>query len=81
LVEDNLLNRPLKIDKPVILLTARVHPGESPASYCMEGALRFLLDENDFRSYILRKNFLILAVPMLNPDGVFNGMFRSDMLG
>jgi hypothetical protein len=36
--------------KPVVFLTARVHPGESPSSFCIEGALKFLLNENDCRS-------------------------------
>ena len=62
-------------------MSARVHPGESPSSYAIEGALRFLLDEKDCRSYLLRKNFLIKIIPMLNPDGVFHGMFRTDTNG
>jgi murein tripeptide amidase MpaA len=58
-----------------------VHPGESPSSYATEGLLEFLLDKKDYRSYILRKYFTILVVPMLNPDGVYKGMYRMDSLG
>lgn len=35
-------DRPYKIDRPRIVISARVHPGETPASHCMEGVLRFL---------------------------------------
>jgi len=58
------------IDKPKIVISGRVHPGETPASYCMEGIIKFLLNEKDYRSYLLRKNFHFILIPMLNPDGV-----------
>jgi len=51
-------------------VSARVHPGESPSSYCMEGVLLFLLDEVDYRSEVLRKNFCFVIVPMINVEGV-----------
>lgn len=68
-----------KSSKPVILISSRVHPGETPASFAMEGLLRFLLDKQDLRSYLLRKYFTFWIVPMLNPDGVYNGHYRMDV--
>jgi len=47
----------------------------------MEGVIRFLLNEKDYRSYLLRKHFHFILIPMLNPEGVFEGMFRNDLNG
>lgn len=41
------------------MITARVHPGETPASYALEGIVNFLLSKNDFRAYIIRKFFIL----------------------
>ena len=65
----------------VVLFTARVHPGESPSSYSMNGIIKFLLDRNDYRSSLLRKYFVFMIIPMLNPDGVYRGHYRLDALG
>lgn len=37
-----------KDDKPVVLVTARVHPGEAPSSFVMEGLVYFLLSDGKF---------------------------------
>lgn len=37
-----------------IILTARVHPGESVGSWMMKGAIDFLTDENSEEAEILR---------------------------
>ena len=84
---DNLFPDPSEVraikfraNKPVILVTARVHPGETPSSYCMRGILNFLVDKKDARAMLLRKYFVIMVIPMLNPDGVYNGHYRMDTL-
>lgn len=66
--------------KKGIVLTARVHPGESGGSYMMQGALEFLLG-NSREAKVLRKNFVFKIVPMLNPDGVIYGNNRCSLLG
>ncbi len=61
--------------KKAIVLTSRVHPGESNASNIMEGIIKFLTG-NSKEAKILRQNYIFKLVPMLNPDGVINGNYR-----
>ncbi len=76
-------------ERTFVILTARVHPGESNASWVMKGIIDYLLsDEPTARilrdRFIFKVNFLALTfrnkmirlfqiIPMLNPDGVING--------
>ena len=55
--------------KNIIVVSARVHPGETVASYIMEGFLKFLTSD-DSQAARLRRHFIFKCVPMLNPDGV-----------
>ena len=45
--EGNKDLRPFKFDKPTVFLTSWVHPGETPASYVLNGILNFLSDEKN----------------------------------
>lgn len=67
-------------NKPIIFISARVHPIETPSSFTMNGIIQFLLDKKDARAYLLRKYFVFVLVPMLNPDGVSRGHCRMDAL-
>ena len=60
--------------RAVIIITARVHPGETNSSWIMQGILEFLLS-NEPSADILRKKFIFKIIPMLNPDGVINGNY------
>lgn len=72
--------RPYIDPRPYIVLTARVHPGESNASWIMKGILDFLLSNHeDARK--LRTLYVFKIVPMLNPDGVINGCHRCSLTG
>jgi hypothetical protein len=35
--------RPFVFDKPTIFISSRVHPGETPASFVLDGIMKFLL--------------------------------------
>ncbi|KAJ8402929.1 hypothetical protein AAFF_G00362430 [Aldrovandia affinis] len=66
--------------KPAVVVTARVHPGETNSSWMMQGLIDFLLgDSADAR--LLRDTFVFKVVPMLNPDGVVVGNYRCSLAG
>ncbi|XP_071965777.1 cytosolic carboxypeptidase 1-like isoform X2 [Antedon mediterranea] len=67
-------------NRPYIFLSARVHPGESNASWVMKGSLKFLLSSHPI-AQVLRDTFIFKIVPMLNPDGVINGNHRCSLTG
>lgn len=67
--------------KRVYFLSSRVHPGETPASFVFNGFLDFILRPKDPRSQQLRKQFVFKMIPLLNPDGVQRGHYRTDQRG
>lgn len=83
-----------------VVVTARVHPGETNSSWMMEGLLSFLTSDTPHaqvsqawtgsssvpyyctcHSQALRKFFVFKVVPMLNPDGVVVGNYRTSLAG
>lgn len=68
-------------DQKIIVLTARVHPGESASSYIMKGLMDELCKPDSLAAGFLRENYIILVVPMLNPDGVSIGNTRASLSG
>ncbi|XP_019332932.2 cytosolic carboxypeptidase 4 [Alligator mississippiensis] len=67
-------------NRPYVVLVARVHPGESNASWVMKGTLEFLVSSDPIAE-LLRKCFIFKIIPMLNPDGVINGNHRCSLSG
>ncbi|XP_068411733.1 cytosolic carboxypeptidase 2 isoform X4 [Eschrichtius robustus] len=66
--------------KKAVVLTARVHPGESNGSWVMKGFLDFILSSSP-DAQLLRDIFIFKVVPMLNPDGVIVGNYRCSLAG
>ena len=69
------------IAKKAIVISGRVHPGETVGSWMMRGVLNFLTDPDNVEAQMLRKKFVFKIIPMLNPDGVVNGNYRSSLAG
>ncbi|KAM8886501.1 cytosolic carboxypeptidase 1 isoform 3-T5 [Spinachia spinachia] len=67
-------------NRPLIFLSARVHPGETNASWVMKGTLEFLMGTSPLAAS-LRDAYIFKIVPMLNPDGVVNGNHRCSLSG
>ncbi|CAM9151585.1 unnamed protein product, partial [Phaeothamnion confervicola] len=65
---------------PGVVLSARVHPGETNASWMMKGILDFLTGPS-LEAAALRDRFVFKIVPMLNPDGVVCGNYRCSLAG
>ena len=66
--------------RKAIVISSRVHPGETNASWMMKGCLDFLTGDS-LEAQILRDNFVFKIIPMLNPDGVINGNYRCSLAG
>ena len=65
-------------NKAGVVLTARVHSGETVSSFMIKGAIDYLTSSS---GKMLRKNFVFKIVPMMNPDGVRYGSYRNSLLG
>uniref|UniRef100_A0A8D0CDF7 AGBL carboxypeptidase 3 n=1 Tax=Salvator merianae TaxID=96440 RepID=A0A8D0CDF7_SALMN len=66
--------------KAAVILTARVHPGETNSSWMMKGFLDYILGDSN-NAQLLRDTFVFKVVPMLNPDGVVVGNYRCSLAG
>jgi murein tripeptide amidase MpaA len=67
-------------DRKCVIISARVHPGESNSSFIMEGIIEFVLS-NEKEARILRDNYVFKIIPILNPDGVIVGNYRTSLSG
>eukprot|EP00397_Hematodinium_sp_SG-2012_P000506 GEMP01000507.1.p1 GENE.GEMP01000507.1~~GEMP01000507.1.p1 ORF type:complete len:1794 (+),score=450.48 GEMP01000507.1:169-5550(+) len=70
----------LRRKRPVCVVTARVHPGESNSSFMMHGFLTFLTGSSP-QAKVLREKMIWMVIPMLNPDGVVQGNTRCNLAG
>lgn len=63
--------------KDLIRLAARVHSGETPGSYVLEGLMSRLLSGDEVGRKLLEKA-VFLVLPMSNLDGVEEGRYGKD---
>ena len=63
-----------------VVVSSRVHPGETNSSFMMKGVIDYLLGPS-LGARMLRDTFVFKIVPMLNPDGVINGNTRCNVSG
>jgi hypothetical protein len=67
-------------DKKTVWLQARDHAWESPTSFIMEGALKFIVSD-DPAARALRQRTIFVFTPMVDPDGVALGRVRFNAHG
>lgn len=79
---DHIKRKSLEVKSKVrvIFILARIHSGASPASFVVQGLLEFLVGNHPIAK-ILRENFVFKILPMMNPDGVFLGNNRCNLVG
>eukprot|EP00826_Nyctotherus_ovalis_P063393 TRINITY_DN9295_c0_g1_i9.p1 TRINITY_DN9295_c0_g1~~TRINITY_DN9295_c0_g1_i9.p1 ORF type:complete len:361 (+),score=63.90 TRINITY_DN9295_c0_g1_i9:584-1666(+) len=66
--------------RKVLVVAARIHPGEVCGSHVMEGFLKFVCS-SDPEAIELRGRLIIKVVPMMNVDGVIVGNYRCSLSG
>jgi murein tripeptide amidase MpaA len=64
--------------KKIVLVTGRIHPGESNGSIVLSGMMQYLCSPE---AAALRKSTVFIIVPMMNPDGVIMGNYRTGAAG
>ena len=62
----------------MILISARIHPGESNSSFVIKGLIDYILSD---QATNLRSKIIFNIIPMLNPDGVIIGNYRTGLTG
>lgn len=69
-------NKPAS-EKKVVYIHGRVHPSETPASWHLEGMIEIILSDTPYAK-ALRDEAVFYILPFTNPDGVVEGMSRSN---
>lgn len=67
--------------RPYIIMVGRVHPGESNASWMIDGFMKEICEKENPEAQYLRKRYIFKIIPMLNPDGVILGNHRTGFCG
>lgn len=64
----------------IVLITSRVHSGETPGSFVFKGIYDFLTSDHREAKY-LRRFYTFILIPCMNPDGVICGNYRNSLAG
>ena len=64
--------------KRTVIICGRIHPGETNASWIIHGVINFLISK---AAKPLRDALVFKIVPMVNPDGVVAGNYRTSFIG
>jgi murein tripeptide amidase MpaA len=81
LIITNFASTPEAIShRKAVILTSRIHPGETNASLIMNGVIDYLICDDE-KAEFLRNSFVFKIIPMLNPDGVIVGNYRCSLIG
>jgi hypothetical protein len=67
-------------NKMQVVITGKQHPTEFIHSRHINGIIDYLLNGTDSIALALRQHYIFHFYPMLNPDGVFNGL-ETNMTG
>lgn len=68
------------VEKPVIVIIGRQHCGETHSSFIIHGFVNFLLSK-DILCNKLRDKYEFWVLPIVNPDGVVIGNYRTNTQG
>ena len=68
-------------NKPTVIINARIHPGESNSSWVMQGIIEFFTNVSNKIGLKILNSINLILVPMLNPDGVVAGNYRTSISG
>lgn len=64
----------------IVLITSRVHSGETPGSEVFRGLYNFITSGSREAKY-LRRFYTFILIPCMNPDGVVCGNYRNSCAG
>jgi hypothetical protein len=75
-------SRPLVFkDKKYVLISCRSLPADTSASFTLQGLFKLLTNFEDPQTRAFFDNFVLLVIPMLNPDGMARGHSRFENNG
>lgn len=64
--------------KRTVIICGRIHPGETNSSWVLHGMIDYLISKD---ATYLRDSLVFKIVPMINPDGVVAGNYRTSFIG